>query len=215
MTLKVKEMIKRAAMFTSVKSDADFFSADSKQIKSKGLQRLRWYCQSCNKQMRDENGFKCHIATEGHQRQMQLFSENSGAYIESYSSQFLSAFTRLISSRYSQKPVLMNTIYQEYIQDKQHMHMNATRWSSFRDLANYMKKKGLCDYEDSDRGIIITWIDNSPHALERRAAMEKKEKSERSEEERAQLMLEEQMEKAKKNLVNEKETVREKKKIES
>jgi DNA/RNA-binding protein KIN17 len=29
--------------------------------KLKGLQRLRWYCQMCEKQCRDENGFKCHM----------------------------------------------------------------------------------------------------------------------------------------------------------
>lgn len=28
------------------------------KMKSKGLQRLRWYCQVCEKQCRDENGFK-------------------------------------------------------------------------------------------------------------------------------------------------------------
>ena len=38
----------------------DFFSpkAISNRIKAKGLQKLRWYCQMCEKQCRDENGFK-------------------------------------------------------------------------------------------------------------------------------------------------------------
>lgn len=35
------------------------------KMKAKGLQKLRWYCQMCQKQCRDENGFKCHINTEG------------------------------------------------------------------------------------------------------------------------------------------------------
>lgn len=30
----------------------------SNRMKAKGLGRLRWYCQVCEKQMRDENGFK-------------------------------------------------------------------------------------------------------------------------------------------------------------
>lgn len=33
-------------------------------MKSKGLGRLRWFCQVCEKQCRDDNGFKCHVATE-------------------------------------------------------------------------------------------------------------------------------------------------------
>ena len=34
------------------------------KMKSKGLQKLRWYCQMCQKQCRDENGFKCHTMSE-------------------------------------------------------------------------------------------------------------------------------------------------------
>ena len=40
------------------------------RIKSIGLQKLRWYCQMCQKQCRDENGFKCHASSEAHLRQM-------------------------------------------------------------------------------------------------------------------------------------------------
>ncbi len=29
-----------------------------------GLGRLRWYCQVCEKQCRDENGFKMHAQSE-------------------------------------------------------------------------------------------------------------------------------------------------------
>ena len=32
--------------------------AIAKKLKAKGLQKLRWYCQMCEKQCRDENGFK-------------------------------------------------------------------------------------------------------------------------------------------------------------
>ena len=34
------------------------------KMKSKGLQKLRWFCQMCEKQCRDENGFKCHVRYE-------------------------------------------------------------------------------------------------------------------------------------------------------
>ncbi|GAU30718.1 hypothetical protein TSUD_39420 [Trifolium subterraneum] len=50
--------------------------AIANRIKAKGLQKLRWYCQMCQKQCRDENGFKCHCMSEGHQRQMQIFGQN-------------------------------------------------------------------------------------------------------------------------------------------
>ena len=36
--------------------------AIANRIKAKGLQKLRWYCQMCQKQCRDENGFKVCLA---------------------------------------------------------------------------------------------------------------------------------------------------------
>ena len=69
-------------------------------MKSKGLQRLRWYCQVCQKQCRDENGFKCHTQSEGHLRQMLVVGESAGKHIHDYSMQFQSEFVALLSRRY-------------------------------------------------------------------------------------------------------------------
>jgi len=46
------------------KAEAGSLKALGNKIKSKGLQRLKWYCQVCAKQCRDDNGFKCHTMSE-------------------------------------------------------------------------------------------------------------------------------------------------------
>src|SRR5690554_5149374 len=61
--------------------------AIANRMKAKGLQKLRWYCQLCQKQCRDENGFKCHMTSEGHLRQMRLFGEDPNKVINEYSQQ--------------------------------------------------------------------------------------------------------------------------------
>jgi hypothetical protein len=38
--------------------------------------------QMCGKQCRDENGFKCHLSSEGHKRQMEIFGQNPKRIIE-------------------------------------------------------------------------------------------------------------------------------------
>ena len=58
------------------------------RIKAKGLQKLRWYCQMCQKQCRDENGFKCHRMSEGHQKQMMVFIENPSQFMDEFSKDF-------------------------------------------------------------------------------------------------------------------------------
>ncbi len=62
------------------------------RIKAKGLNKLRWYCQLCQKSCRDENGFKCHQTSEGHRRQMELFGMNANRVVEGYSEEFESNF---------------------------------------------------------------------------------------------------------------------------
>lgn len=62
------------------------------RIKAKGLQKLRWYCQLCQKQCRDENGFKCHQTSEGHRRQMEVFGQNPDRVVEGYSEEFEASF---------------------------------------------------------------------------------------------------------------------------
>ena len=35
--------------------------AIANRIKAKGLQKLRWYCEMCQKQCRDANGYKVRV----------------------------------------------------------------------------------------------------------------------------------------------------------
>lgn len=58
------------------------------RIKAKGLSKLRWYCEMCVKQCRDENGFKCHQTSEGHLRQMRIFAENPEAVMKQVTQEF-------------------------------------------------------------------------------------------------------------------------------
>ena len=117
----------------------DFFSpkAISNRIKAKGLQKLRWYCEMCQKQCRDENGFKCHQTSDSHLRQMRIFAENPGAVMHGYSSEFEKNFLDSLSRRHGTKRVYANVDYQEYIADKHHVHMNATKWETLTNFVKY------------------------------------------------------------------------------
>lgn len=81
------------------------------KMKSKGLQRLRWYCQVCQKQCRDANGFKCHTQSEAHLRQMLVVGENAGRHIADYSSQFQHDFVQLLSRRCAQPPFMSQQFF--------------------------------------------------------------------------------------------------------
>ncbi|RWS01228.1 hypothetical protein B4U79_01470 [Dinothrombium tinctorium] len=171
--------------------------AIGKRIKSRGLQKLKWYCQMCQKQCRDENGFKCHTSSESHQRQLLLFSDNPNKYMDSFSSEFLKDFLHLLKTRFGTRRVHANQVYQEYIKDRNHLHMNATRWVTLTGFVKWMGRKGICNVDLTEKGWFITYIDRDPETLKRQENLKKKERLDKDYEERMAQILEEQIERGK------------------
>ena len=148
-----------------------------KRIKAKGLGRLKWYCQMCQKQCRDENGFKCHTASESHLRQMELFAQNPAHYLDQLSNEFETNFLKLLSRRFNTTSVDANKVYNEYVQDKEHTHMNATKWETLSGFVQYLGRTGKVRVEESERGLYITWVDRNPEALARAEKQAKKQRA--------------------------------------
>lgn len=141
------------------------------QMKSKGLQRLRWYCQMCEKQCRDANGFKCHVQSESHVRQMNLVGENPQKYIQGFSNDFQRDFISLLRTAHGEKAISANKFYQEYIRDKEHIHLNATRFPSLTEFVKHLGREGICvvkEGEDEKDGLMIAWRDTSAAAVKRK-----------------------------------------------
>jgi DNA/RNA-binding protein KIN17 len=129
------------------------------RMKAKGLQKLKFYCQMCSRQMRDENGFKCHLTSESHLRQMKLFCSNSSGMLDSFSSDFEIGFLETLYRRHRTKKMNANNIYQELIQDKHHIHMNSTKWTTLTDFVQYLGKSGKCVVDETERGWYVTYIE--------------------------------------------------------
>lgn len=162
------------------KAEAGSIKDIGKRIKAKGLQKLKFYCQMCHKQCRDANGFKCHLTSENHLRQMKLFSTNAHKYMDQYSKEFEQTFLNTVKTRHTPGTrVNANQMYQEVIRDKDHIHMNSTIWVSLSDFCMYLGKTGKCiveqDNEKDGTGMwYITYIDRNPETLARKEKMERK-----------------------------------------
>ncbi|KAJ2991786.1 hypothetical protein NUW58_g2393 [Xylaria curta] len=181
------------------KAEAGSVKDLSKRMKMKGLQRLRFYCQVCERQMRDENGFKQHTLSESHVRQMIIIGEDPKKHLEDYSKQFVRDFVQLLRTSHGEKSVHINHFYQNYIANKEHIHMNATKWPSLTEFAKYLGRESICRVEETDKGLHIAWIDDSPDALRRKEAVRRKEMQDKGDEEREQRMIREQIRRAKKD----------------
>ncbi|KAG7162054.1 DNA/RNA-binding protein KIN17-like [Homarus americanus] len=164
------------------------------KMKAKGLQKLRWYCQMCEKQCRDENGFKCHTMSESHQRQLLLFAEDPDKYLDSFSQEFLDGYTSLLKRRFGTKRVQANNVYQEYIQDRHHIHMNATQWETLTDFVKWLGREGHCVVDETEKGWYVAYIDRDPETIRRQEQLKRREKFEKDEEERMQDFIKKQIE---------------------
>jgi hypothetical protein len=63
------------------------------------------------------------------------------------------------------KRVFANQVYQEYIQDKHHLHMNSTRWVTLTEFVKHLGRTGVARVDENEKGSFLAWIDNSPKAL--------------------------------------------------
>ena len=122
----------------------DFFAqSDINRIKAKGLQKLRWYCEMCQKQCRDENGFKCHQTSDSHLRQMRIFAENPGAVMHGYSSEFEKNFLDSLSRRHGTKELRQCSLSRIYRGQAPCPH-ERDEMGDAHELRKYLGKPGQC-----------------------------------------------------------------------
>jgi len=102
----------------------------------------------------------------------------------------------IASIRHGTQRVRANAVYNEYIQDKHHIHMNSTRWVTLSEFIKYMGREGLVRVDENEKGFWVSWVDTSPKALARQAEMQKREKADEDDEQRQRKQLKEQIERA-------------------
>lgn len=89
--------------------------------------------------------------------------------------------------RYCQSRVLANTVYCDLIADKQHVHMNATVWSTLSEFVLYLKRSGKCNVDWSEEGWYLEYIDHD--RLEKEEREEAKRREELSAEQRREKIM--------------------------
>ena len=80
---------------------------------------------------------------------------------------FLTFAVLYIANRFGTKRVKANNVYQEFIQDKHHQHMNSTRWVTLTEFVKHLGRTGVARVDETEKGWFLAWIDSSPKALEK------------------------------------------------
>ena len=132
------------------------------------------------------------LQSDSHLRQMKIFSENASGIMDSYSKEFEKVFLDTLRMRHGTTKMMANRVYQEVIQDKQHVHMNATIWATLSDFCKYLGKLGKCVVEETERGWMITYIERDVAKMQREEALARRLQAEQEAEKAAQERMERQ-----------------------
>ena len=65
-----------------------------------------------------------------HQKNASAFNTNPDKFINEFSKDFEEMFMTVLREKYGNRTVLANKVYQDYINFRDHIHMNATKWDS-------------------------------------------------------------------------------------
>ncbi|XP_043823530.1 LOW QUALITY PROTEIN: DNA/RNA-binding protein KIN17 [Dromiciops gliroides] len=167
------------------KSDFLTPKAIANRIKSKGLQKLRWYCQMCQKQCRDE------VSVQRRLRCRWLVFTARSSPGGTFST--LGFESRRRGAGLGTKRVHNNIVYNEYISHREHIHMNATQWETLTDFTKWLGREGLCKVDETPKGWYIQYIDRDPETIRRQQEQEKKKKQDLDDEEKTAKFIEEQV----------------------
>jgi DNA/RNA-binding protein KIN17 len=74
--------------------------------------------------------------------------------------------------------------------------MNVTKWPNLTEFAKFLGREGICRVEEEERGLFVSWIDNSPENLRRQNAIRTKERQDKGDEEREQMLIRQQVARA-------------------
>lgn len=134
--------------------------------------------------------------SESHQRQMEIFGQNPNRIVGGYSEEFESLFLEHMKRSHRFSRIAATVVYNEYIADRHHVHMNSTQWATLTDFVKYLGKTGKCKVEETPKGWFITYIDRDSETLFKEKMKNKRIRADLADEEKQEREIKKQRERA-------------------
>lgn len=96
--------------------------------------------------------------------------------LDNWSKQFEQGYMDFVRRRWRSKRILANKVYQAYIADKNHVHMNATIWESLASFVKHLGRTKQCEVDETEKGWYVKYIDRDPDVIAQQDASRRKEK---------------------------------------
>lgn len=109
---------------------------------NKRLFKTKFFCLICNHQLKDENGYKCHLNSSTHSRNS--IKNDVSSMKKKASSQFKHDFFMVLSDKAGKegKFVCANKVYNDYLHSGFMNNVNNTIWKSLNRFIRYFERRG-------------------------------------------------------------------------
>ena len=92
--------------------------------------------------------------------------------------------------------VAANVVYNEFIANKQHTHMNSTRWTSLTEFVKYLGREGIATVDETPKGWFLTYTPEDREEKMRQQSQKRKQRAQEDASARDARLIEEQIARA-------------------
>ena len=123
--------------------------------------KLRFFCGLCKIGCRDENGYKCHVSTDGHIRRVMVSNGSTRDFeIKKSDRDFRQNFLDHLIRRHLGQTVLAYDAYRELFPGDRSLNaLHGTCWGNLGSFAAHLKKEGFLEAEKGLKGWMLRMTD--------------------------------------------------------
>ncbi|KAK8514964.1 hypothetical protein V6N13_121912 [Hibiscus sabdariffa] len=125
-----------------------------------------------------------------------IFRQNPNRIVSGYLEEFERNFIDLMKRSHRFSRVAATVVYNEFINDRHHVHMNSTQWETLTEFVKYLGRTGKSKVEEAPKGWFISYIDTDSEMLLKERMKNKRIKLDVVEEEKHEREIQKQIEKA-------------------
>ena len=140
--------------FGRMKNEAGSAKWASTRIKKGQQTKIRFYCGLCQTACKDENGYKCHLETEGHIHRELAVQESLRSFkLSKEDKVFRRKFLQYLVSKHFGQTCLAHEVYKDlYPLDRGHNIVKATCWETLGVFVAQLRKEGRVEAQKGLKG---------------------------------------------------------------
>ena len=132
----------------------------------------KYFCKICRRQCNDKDGFKCHLNSNWHRKNNEIYMKNPEAYIEKYSDELKYGFLDVLKRKDENNFYSVKQLYSEYIRMRDSIGLNSSKWNNLTDFVHDLEKDNLIIINEKNCEIFIKY--NNPIQEEKKIKEKKK-----------------------------------------